>query len=702
MKQILGSFSALVAFEAENSDCVFSGAILVEQRRDEDDPPTSAEADVTFDRTVFDAVTGRVRWTGSRLNFDGNEINLGRSPGVTFEESMTPGEQATMRFIPVGDVWAIPSTDYEPPEPSTCPVVTPVTVRRSPRTFGNKPTELYLRLGASPAGMVERKLFQGMSLQKNTRIGTGVMGEITSVDDSINYANVPLCYQIPPFAGLRRDEIVRQVAEAVGLDPVEDVICPIGKIVTKPILLTNASLLPFLNEFGAPENWLASFNEDGKLYVRVIERKDAPELPDWTLDAAEGDYDFETLEETPPAAPATRIIVSVVQPVSGTGPGGSTLVVTTRTIEEIVELYAPECVKVRPSGLPSYLYGDGTYRTLDEEELMLVFRRITDITTTNGAETRRTVTEYEFYNPRAHDPNFDTWPTGTSYNGAYGHKSFHRDEAESLMEVYFSSLETTRDINGTILGTLDVRKAWHAPRRALTFVGGSRTTLQSAPLLDPPSYIYAGGTSRVLPTEVYGVTDKIEKAYEYAADGTLASVTETQNSWHSPDSRCDITVNEEDPVDQQPDDPPYDNPPPEPPPDSNPSFYPQISGPVSQEGGTFTFKVSIVGAPQVNGYLLSTSVGIIAKATTGSIPQHGFGAGPTLADSSLNQKVLLKPYPGSPDIIEEGFAKITFHGTRPEGTVYVAFSMNGDSAAHRHSNTLIFDPWENVPPGGSL
>jgi len=711
MKSVAGSFGVTVDFQAETTPCVFTGAITVEQLRADEDPPVSADVAVTFDRTVYDAITARARWTASRLIFDGEEIVLGRTLGATFEESLTPAEGATCKFIPVGDRWAIPSTDFVKPDPSTCPQEVGESSSHSPRSWGNKPMEFYLSLGASPKGMKERKLFQGMSFQKANKASTQVLGEITGVDDSSNYANVPLCYSLPPFAGLRRDEIIRQMAANAGLDPrppgspaltttdgvsgtTGQVICPILKLYTKPLLITNQSLLPLVNAFLAGDNGFAFFNADGNLEVVIVDVKDSPDLPDWTLDANLGDFDSDTLEEVPPTAAPTKIIAVVSQPVSGTGPDGSNQTVTTRTIEEEADLYAPQCVKTRPSGQPSFLYGDDSYRTLAAEQLMLVSRKITDVTTVNGQETRRAVTTFGFYNPAAKDPNFDTYPNGTSYNGAYGDHTFHRDEAESFMEISYDELQTLRDVYGTQIGTVETRKEWYAPHRGMTFIPASRTTILGKPSDDPPSCIYAGGTARTLAAEEYGIVSKVEKSYTYGADGTLASTTEDTAGWFSPDSRCDITVNDDDPTDQQPQDPPNDNQPPEPPPSGNPAWYPQISGPIGQDGGTFIFLVSIAGGPA--GGPLTTEVTINGYLTGGSIPAHG-GFGSAIAHSGNSQKVLL--IPGSQ---ETGYAKITFSGPKPGGTCYVQFSINRTGTTHGDSNNLIFDPWAGLPPGGSL
>lgn len=724
MPTVLGSFAVGLQFAGT---CEFTDPILLVQQRDDADPPESFDLDLTLERALWDAITARVRWAGSVLEFGGDAflpppvdtgagagwvgtigpartpgeiVVLGRQAAVSFEEAWQPGEQATMRFSVVGDRWAIPSQDYVPPPPDTCPATIPISARRSPKMLGNKPTSLVLLLGQSPAKMQAWRLFQGYSLQKSNRGNVGILGEITAVDDSILYAEKPLCLQILPFGGLRRDEIVRLAAAAVGLDPVTQVICPIGKIITKPILLTNASLLPFVNEFVAAENWFASFDAFGRLWIREIERKDAPDLPDWTLDANLGDFDYDSLEEIPPAKPPTTIYTQVLKPVRGTGPDGSPLTITNRTTEVFEELYALETVKVPASGATPFLYSDGSYRTTQNQELMVVQRKITDVTTVNGNETKRVVTTFRIYNPRAYNPNFDVYPPTNLYDLAYGNKSFHRDEVESLMETSEDVTDTIRDIYGTILGTRQQTKGWYAPHRAAVFDSGRSRIINDA-AATPPAYVYAGGTTRVLPVEEYLVTGKLEKDYLYGPDGSLLSIDERRSGWYAPDSRSDLIQTIVTPDSGPPEDdsdpaaPPWENPPPEEPP-AGPPWHPQLSGPIAQNGGKFTFRIAIIDPPP--GGVVPGVVGLQGRLiTSGAPPPYGSVSGTTFGQTASGDAGHLNP---TNEL--ESVASIRFSGTKPVGTVYVFFSITVAATVNRFSNTIAFDPWAGVPEGGTL
>ena len=708
------TLTGTVIFTADAVPCIFTGPIDVEQVRDDTDAGTvSSDFSVEFNRDLYDAITNRVRWTGSRLYFDGDEIVLGRGVTLSVDESFpgpesNNGEQTSLRFTTVGDLWAVPSSDPEPVDNSTCPVAHHAHVRTSPRSIGNKHTRLDLLLGVSPKWMRSRRMFQGMSFQKPNKGDILVGGEITCVDDSSLYVNKPFCFSLAPFSGLRRDEIVRLMAGTIGLNPAEpgsptfghsgeggQVRCPIGKVYNKAILVTNASFMAFLNEFIAPELWYASFDEFGILNVREIQRKDAPDQPDWILDASLGDYDYDSFEEDPPAAPPTKIVVTVAKPVSGTGPDGANLTQVTRTTVEEQDMYAPRCVKVRPSGLSSHLFGDGSYRTLAAEELMTVSRVVTDITTVNGQEVRRYVQTFSMYNPAAYDPNFTVYPNTTLYDGAYGDKSFHRDEAESLMVTSETSLETIRDLYGTILGTVETTKGWYAPHRGLTFNGSSRTQILGDAGATPPSYIYGGGTSRILPAEVYGLTVKIEKSYSYASDGTLATIDETRTEYISPLARCDITVNDNPEIPPIPENPPVDNPPPAPPPEQRTPWWPNITGPISQNGNVFTFLCSIAGA-YPGSVPPNSNLQVQVKASTQAIPVHGPVNGVSITNSA--------PFVLNPGTNEQAYVQVTIHGAKPAGLVVARFSITyvADGFTHGDSNNLVFDPWQGLPPGTEL
>ena len=737
--QVLASFTGTVVYAGEN--CVFSGPILVEQQRDDADAGTeSFDIALSYDSARYDAIVAQVRHSGSVVKLGQEATTLlppgdpapphshgttppdpppfdtliiGRGLGLTVEDVLDTTQQATMEIVPVGDLWAVPSHDPDLEEPSTCPPPpAPATAAGTPRLLGNKPTTVDLLLGVSPQKMQTFRLFQGQTFQKQTKGTSGIAGSLSCVDDSLLYADVPLCYELQPFSGLHRGEIVKQLATAVGI-PLEKVFVPVGGIVNKPMLLSNESFMPFLADFIAPENWYAHFDENGNLIVEPIERKNAPLLPDWTLDESKGDFDLDNFEETPPSKPGTRYFVIWNEVVRGTGPGGNPLEQTTRTTEEISDIYNPQCVKVRPSGAASNLFGDGSYRALLVSELMVISRKITEITTRDGIEVKRLVTNYGFYNPAAYDPNFDTDPPGSSYDGAYGDQSFHRDEVESLMEISEDTIITSLDVNGTILGTVETTKGWYAPHRAATFPSGDRTKIINDAGATPPSYVYAGGSARIQTAETYLVTSKVETSYFYSPDGTLGSKVVKTSGYYSPDSRCDLVNVTTDPdtgppsSSGNPDTPPWEFPPPTPPPTPPPGWYPSLVGPVAQTpgefGARFVFLASISGGNLTGGVFPAQVSAKFCSAAGPLPPLHGAPSGPGSSLGTTGPDDLGALTPGGE---EQAQIAIEIGGPRPSSSpylVYVWFAIpSGRGSTHLYSNTIVFDPWASVPPGGSL
>ncbi len=572
------------------------------------------------------AAANRIRWTGSRILWIEDNLPPGATVGdIVLEEDLTPGRQTTLRFQTAGQLWAMPTPedfddsqpdpgDPAPPAPQVPSEDDPDT---SPRAWGNKPVEAFMSFGQSPRTMVEAKVFKGLSLQKSNHGDTAILGEITCVDDSIRYADVPLCYELQPFSGKRRGEITKEMAISVGV-PADKIIVPIGNLVTKPILLSNGSLLTFLNEFWKGENGWAHFDEDGNLVVELVNLK---ETADWTLDAELGDYDLDSFEEVPPTRPPSRYYVKATTPVEvgdGTGTGGPGDGTTTQTDEQTGP-YNPKCVKVRPSGLTSYLQADGSYRVSASDSIMVVGRTVTETTTVGGRQTQKIVRKYGWYNPTAYDPNFNTAPPGTSYDGAYGDMTFHRDEAEAFMPVSTMTTAYQYDANGTLLRQVETLEGWYAPHRAGNYAS-DRITLTNG----NGGYVFPCSTTRIQPIETYQVTDRVEKSYIFDSTGTLTRVSEKTFQWYSASAACDLYTDDATHLATPPPTSPNQSPCPggyggsgsdpsgggvttEPPP-----FRVLVTGPTYAGGLYLTFHCSALGLPAsaggIQNWMLDTSI----------------------------------------------------------------------------------------------
>lgn len=582
------------------------------------DPPAAAHS-----------VSAAIRWTGAALQLGGVALKPTTLVGdVVLEEDMTPNRPSTMQFGVIGELWSMPTEDEDfetepadPGEPAEEPGPGdpggPPGEDATPRVWGNKDILLDFSFGASPRNMRTYRAFQGVTFQKSNRGGTSIVGEITCIDDSIKVANVALCYEIEPFGGMRRDEIVREMALSVGIE-LGKISLPLGELVTKPILLSNGSLIPFVNEFGRVENWWAHFDEYGNFVVEII---DPTKAADHVLDAERGDFDYDSFEEVPPSMPPSRYHSRAAAPVEG---GGTTDGPTTTT-DEIEALYNPESVKVRPSGVASYLNSDGSYRVNPEFALMVVARTVIERTIANGLETRKVIHRFEWYNPFKYDPNFDTSPPGAAYDGAYGDKTFHRDEAESFIETQTETVESSYDTNGTLQRTVQTFDGWYAPHSAGNWSPDRFTLINGY-----GSWII-NGTSRARTEETFVVTKRVETDYIFNAEGFLETKDVKTFAWHSPRHWADIVAEVADPTAPPPTTiedpilpPPTDPPPtstsggsgtsggtgtPTPPPPAPPPYAPAITGPTSSvfsygsiaamtaAGYRFTFPASAAGIP---------------------------------------------------------------------------------------------------------
>ncbi|MDQ6892201.1 MAG: hypothetical protein M3167_06295 [Acidobacteriota bacterium] len=590
MADVLASIAGTVSF---GGACAFAGGIVKQERPDSDAgglPPSFDEA-LTFDRALWDAATARVRYTRGRVTFEGSDLYNGRASTAEYVEDMVVGNFRTVRVRPIGTLWSIPTTIVPSIPYDPCPAPPgPVAPHAAPRMWGNLPMQFFLGLGKSPAAMTETKLFEGVTYQKRNKNQVPVDGDLTAVDLSLVYANIPLCYELNPFSGKRRGQITVELAAAVGI-PANKVLTPVGGEVTRAILLSNASLLPFLEKLWESEYGFPYFDENGNLVVKRIDMKGSP---DFALDSANGDFDLDQFEEIPPSLAPSRVFVSGALPVKNTGPGGTPIISVTSTENDENGLYNPKCQKVRPGGLLSYRQqpdgsGVSQYCIYPSQHFLTVGRTRTEITKTNGIETLRVITKWGFYNPAAKDPNFDGTPATNLYDGAYGDKTFHVNESETFMEISKETTESFLDDNGTLLRKRVTSVGWLAPKAALFFEdpanrGGFRST--------GGRWVYGGangGNARTLPAEIYQAVSEVETTFVFDEDGKIASADAVTRGWGSPQARCDVDTTA--PHTLPPEPFPGPGPAPTPPPEIHLST--QLTGPTRREGNRFFFNFGI-------------------------------------------------------------------------------------------------------------
>ncbi len=666
--------------------CAFTPTIVVDEARDDSGVglPESFDLALDFDSSTWDAFMSSVVRAKARLKLNGIEIKYARFGDVAYSEDMDTGNQATAQFQTIGELFAIPSLDQTLNPYDPCPTGSTITpTGSSPLASGNKLVEVWVG-AASGHDLKEIKLFRGRTFQRSNQKDTGISASFSAVDESLLYSKAPLCYGLDPLAGKRRGEIVRDLAEMVGIDP-DTVEVPLGKIVKKPLQISKGSLLPLIKELGRPENWEAWFDEFGILVVQPIELKT---VADFTLDASRGDYFYDTLTEQPPTNPPTSYYVTASE-VADDGDGEE---VTTRQTDIIVEFYAPECVVVRPSGETSYPYADGSYRSIPTQQLMIVSKVITETTKRRGIPIRQHVERWQFYNPKARNPNWDSLPPGSNYDDAYSDKTFHRDEVESLMKVSEEITESKTDEFGTLQRQVLTEKGWLSPRHALNFF---YPTVHRDPVsATGVAYMYTGGVMRIDPVEKYITTKKTSRDYIYGSDGVLINTIETAEEWFSAPSRCDILE------DASPDTPPIPVPP-EPPPRPRP-WAPSLSGPIRRVNSNFFFTVDISQCPPLGGGGGGTVV-VISGFPAGIVTLSGTGT----SGNTGGWTPIATPFFNDATPRQFEVAARLFFTKKPANILYCGFQIfghvtGGPQAGNYYSAILKFDPWAGLPPGADL
>lgn len=703
---ILASFDATVTIAG---DCAFTPTIIAEQERGDADtgqPVVSIDDSLIPDTRFWDAMTAQARRTRARLKLLGIELFNTKIGDITVKETMNVGDFRTADFQTLSALFGMPSEDPLETAFDPCFTVTPTASHRTPLAWGNKLTEIFVGFAAGFA-INEYQIFRGLTFQKQNAGQFSVKGQFTSVDDGLAYAKVPLCYEVMPFSGMRRGDVVRGLAAQLGIPP-SKVFCPLGGRINKPILLSNGSLLPFIAEFGAGEDWFPSFDREGNLVVKAIELKDEP---DWILDSSKGDIYYDTFQERLPASPPSNYYVTSSQVVP---PGTEDDEITSVILESIIQLYAPQSVKVRPSGVLTYLYGDGTYRSIPTQRRMMVARRETASTTRNGIPIRNRIRTEQFYNEQAFDPNFTSFPSPFNYDNAYANKTFHKDEVESLKLVSEEMTEWDVDPFGTVQKQTARTRGFYSPQHALEYFYLNSPQRGQIANREGEAYVYPGSIMRSEKFQLSREIKRTETSYSYGTEGTIEDTIETTFEWMSPQSRCDISVVNDVP---KPSVPPIPIPPPPAPPPPTPtpqpppihtSWAPVVIGPTRILDFYFWWDIDCSSAPAPT--TLTAAVDGIAPMAHGD----SRGLGVTQGDIFNNQlaDVPLGTFLNGATLVPSGLRKLKKvlqfampNIARPIGLQYCFFTVQANVSAPAaeigvvESQEFRWDPWAGIPDG---
>jgi hypothetical protein len=363
---------------------------------------------------IVDSIQAKARWTDLQVTISDYEIPKPGIGGITQIDETLDTQQATMQIVPLGDLWTIPS---QVPQGSNTNLdnvaqvgelltVAPTQIARS---WGNQEILAAVTLGPRNAPKNFR-VFQGVMLQRQNKGEVLVTGQVTCADDSILYSDIAICYSLGEFGGKRRGQIVADICDMYGI-PYGHI--PLGNWVTKAVLLNNASILPFIRDFGSPENWDARFDEYGVLQVNVVDINDAAGNalpPNWILDEAMGDWDLDTFEEYLPQRPPGAIYITGQVPVYAPDqrppkPGQKPThhPVTTVTVEEsdVFAQYNPRCAESWSGHVISNPDGSSYKGLYASDQRMLISKVIVTTTAVDGVVTLVNTKTWKMFAPYA-------------------------------------------------------------------------------------------------------------------------------------------------------------------------------------------------------------------------------------------------------------------------------------------------------------
>src|SRR6185503_14783712 len=67
------------------------------------------EEALTFDQSLWEAVTAQTRWTRGRVALEGDDILTTRVGAVEVVDTLDPSQQTTATFHVIGPNWALPA-----------------------------------------------------------------------------------------------------------------------------------------------------------------------------------------------------------------------------------------------------------------------------------------------------------------------------------------------------------------------------------------------------------------------------------------------------------------------------------------------------------------------------------------------------------------------------------------------------------------
>lgn len=280
-----------------------------------------------------------------------------------------------------------------------------------------------------PGTQGTRRLFDGYLRDQSFTAGTPPVASITAQDASLPHSLKPLFYSLPAGSAWTREEVFLDICDThdipVGNFDVPDHGGELRKMISEG---GDRTVLDFFKLFfepvGARPYW-----RNGQLNVKKF---------DTTGDAVRtlGGGDFRTLSVAPPATNAPNQVQFTASVFEYDGPTNTRTITDTQSFRDT---YAIKKANVRQNT-------DGSIDTLsltstpaDRE----VRRIVTDTTYTGGNITRRLITEYGWYVPRACNRRTSDGGATTSHNNDFAVYQFADGSWRTGQEETFRIIRTT-------------------------------------------------------------------------------------------------------------------------------------------------------------------------------------------------------------------------------------------------------------------
>ncbi|HVF61680.1 MAG TPA: hypothetical protein VNJ70_17880 [Thermoanaerobaculia bacterium] len=400
------------------------------------------------------------------------------------------------------------------------------SILRTIRTWTRTPVEIWTGSGR-PDNFREELRLKGYVVTADQADGHEPVLRIRCGDQAVLFDRHETCDEVPPDAGLRRDEILASVLAGAGITQVD--LVP-GAPYNRPLFTGNTPLFSFAAAWGEPEGWAYEFRTDDTFASYVPRLKLPPEAPDhvWTLD------DILELEPAPPRDVASRWIIRATGAVFVDEHGLE--VEVTRTELKALKLIERAVQRQNADGSISELFPPA-----EGEQLRTVQIVEDQRSRRGGLDVFQVTREWGWYNPPAaklRSGGDSDGPVGGYYFAiAYitGGGAFVAWPLEAFVQTGERRRTPVHDVNGTLHTATADTFAWYRKTMAVKETDSATFNVVNAGVADDDeSYFPFQQAGAFLTLEEFGLKQRDVDTFTYGPQGAV--VTETQKSfgWVSP------------------------------------------------------------------------------------------------------------------------------------------------------------------------